>query len=298
MSDKDIITIEFIENNLNIIRSLYDSIRVIDPQRRKILLYKDGAFTEKGILCFNELDNKKMCNSCISMKALSSQKTLMRIEDIGNKVYMITSVPLQLNDKTVVVEMIKDVTDSLFYGSKVSDKNCTVNNIIEEMRAAAIKDSLTEIYNRRFIDERLPIDMKQCAKNNEPISIIMIDVDYFKEINDNFGHTTGDLVLKEFTECLRECIRRKKDWIARFGGEEFLVCIPGADEKEVLNVAERMYSNLKNKKFKHKDKEIEVTASFGVYTSRNGNISVNELLNYADEKLYKAKKYGRNRIEF
>jgi diguanylate cyclase (GGDEF)-like protein len=164
------------------------------------------------------------------------------------------------------------------------------------MKKLATKDALTGIYNRRFIDERLPIDIDICLENKEPISIIMADMDYFKRINDTFGHTTGDRVLRLFTKCIKKCMRNKKDWIARYGGEEFIICIPGASRKIALKIAKRMLDAINKKQFVHNEENINITASFGIATLYNERISAEEFLARADEKLYIAKETGRNKV--
>lgn len=294
ISDK--LTVEFIENNVNILRGLYDDLRVIDPETKKIILYNEGAYIEKEGSCFSELSKKKVCDNCISMRAINSKGTFMKIENIDGKIYLISAVPFELHDKTFVVELIKEATNTLFYGNSIIDGTHKVENIIKDMKKLATKDSLTGIYNRRFIDERLPVDMNICIDNNEPIAIIMVDMDYFKNINDTFGHTVGDFVLKEFAKNLNKAMRNKKDWIARYGGEEFLICIPGADEKIAFKIAERMLSLVNNMEINHNEEKVSITASFGIATIYDNNISTEEFINEADKKLYIAKETGRNKI--
>ncbi|GKU28382.1 GGDEF domain-containing protein [Clostridium folliculivorans] len=295
--DNDI-TIDYIENNLSIFKKLYDVIRVIDPITKRVLLYNGNTIVEKGSTCFNKIGRESICENCISIRALKDKKTYMKIESVDSKSYLITVLPIEVENKTLIVELIKEVTDSLFYGHSLDGEGCKVSNIISDLKLMTIRDSLTDIGNRRFIDETLPIDMQLCFKKDEPISIIMVDVDYFKMINDKFGHTTGDFVLKELAGCLKQCIRNKKDWIGRYGGEEFLVCIPGADEKAALEIAERMHERILKKKFIHNNEDIKVTASFGICSTVDKKITVEEFLNFADKKLYEAKNAGRNRIVF
>lgn len=295
--DKEIIE-EFLKCNTSFLKNLYDIIRIVDPLTKKVLLYDGNTVIEKGSSCFSGIGKEKVCENCISIMALKDEKTYMKIESIEGRSYLITVSPLSLKDRILIVELIKDVTDTLFYGHILDGDGCKVNNIIQDLKQMAIKDSLTDINNRRFIDDRLPLDIIKCKANAEPISIIMVDVDYFKNINDTFGHTTGDFVLREFAGCLKECIRNKRDWIGRYGGEEFLVCLPGADKKAAFDIAERMQKHIADKKFVKYGQIINVTASFGICSSSDKNITVEELLNLADKKLYEAKNSGRNRIVY
>jgi diguanylate cyclase (GGDEF)-like protein len=290
------ITIEAIEKKLNIVRHLYDTLRVIDLQNRKVLIYRSGILFEKQATCYEELGREKFCENCISMRALNDNSSFIKIESIGDKVFMITAVPVELHNRTVVVELIKDVTNSLFYGNTLQGENCKISNVINEIKEIAIKDELTDIYNRRYIRERLPLDMESSISSNKPISIIMTDIDYFKKVNDTFGHIYGDYILKQFTLRLKKCIRGEKDWIARYGGEEFLICIPEADNKIAYKIAERMRNAVSKKEMIVKDKKIQITASFGIYTIHDKSKNMEEFIDSADKKLYQAKSLGRNQI--
>jgi two-component system, cell cycle response regulator len=292
----DELTIEFVEKSASVIRGLYDELRVIDIEQKKVLLYNEGVFIEKGGSCFSEINKRRICDNCISSRAIANKNTFMKIENVDEKIYLISAIPFEFNNRTVAVELIKDVTNTLFYGNSIISGTQKVDDIINDMKELTIKDSLTGIYNRRFIDERLPSDMDICINNNEPISIIMADMDYFKNINDTFGHITGDFVLKEFSKKLKKSMRNKKDWIARYGGEEFLICIPGADEKTALKIAKRMLNLLNSKAVYFNKEKVTITASFGIATLHNKHISIEEFINKADEKLYIAKETGRNKI--
>ena len=131
------------------------------------------------------------------------------------------------------------------------------------------------------------------------LSIIMADIDYFKKVNDTYGHIAGDLTLKNVSKILLSCIKRENDWIARFGGEEFIICMPGANLEIAKKTAECMRKSIENASIKYEGKDISVTVSFGIYSLKSkGNENADDLLKYADEKLYLAKRNGRNRIEY
>jgi diguanylate cyclase (GGDEF)-like protein len=296
MNIGDELNLELIKDNIDILKKLYDVIRIVDPVTKKVLLYDEGKLIEKGSSCFSKIEKEQMCKNCISLRALKDNKTYMKLENSDDKSYLITVMPMELEDKIIIVELIKEVTDTLFYGHSLDTKGCKVNNIIQEMKQLTIKDSLTEIANRRFIDERLPVDMKICYKSKQPISIIMVDVDHFKNINDQFGHVAGDEVLREFAYGLKSCIRDKRDWIGRYGGEEFLICVPGAASEAALVIAERMKKHLEEKNFVLNGENIKITASFGICTIQDKNITMEEFLKCVDQKLYDAKNAGRNRI--
>lgn len=117
--------------------------------------------------------------------------------------------------------------------------------MIEFMSQAAVRDSLTGLYNRRYIDERLPADLRNASLKDEPLSVVFADIDFFKDkVNDTYGHPAGDIVLKEFSREVERFVRRDRDWVARFGGEEFFICSPKADLETARKVAERMRAEI------------------------------------------------------
>lgn len=170
----------------------------------------------------------------------------------------------------------------------------------EEMRVLSIKDPLTGVFNRVYLMERLPQEIKRSHRYGHPLSIIMCDIDHFKEINDEFGHAAGDQILKEFVQCLGASIRQDIDWIARYGGEEFLIVLPETELQPACWVAERLRRVVSEKIFRLKGREIRITSSFGVssfHPARDQRATFDSLMEQADEFLYEAKREGRNRVK-
>lgn len=162
----------------------------------------------------------------------------------------------------------------------------------------ASTDYLTGLMNRRAFLERLERELNRCEREISNMGIIIMDIDHFKRVNDNFGHQVGDLVLQEMSGILVK-LCRVYDFIGRYGGEEFIICLPGADKWNTYKIAERMRSTIENNKIFLSDKasSISITASFGISSVEPGQIkSADRLINEADEALYRAKDQGRNRV--
>jgi len=166
------------------------------------------------------------------------------------------------------------------------------------LRRQATRDSLTDILNRGAILEQLNTTMHLSKRNNYPFSILLIDVDFFKKINDNYGHQAGDSVLQDLAKRLEDKAR-DSDSVGRYGGEEFLVILHncGIDQLEI--VAERFRESISNHSFLldlNQFKEISVTISIGAASFEiNENMDLYELIKRADKALYESKKQGRNR---
>ena len=280
---------------------LSDITRIVDPLQKTVIQYKNKEVVIDGIHCFDFWGKNKVCDNCISMRAYNDNKTYVKIEYNKEKIYLITAVPHDLNDRRVVIEILKDITNSLLLSSYENEAvdSTGIHALIDNMNKFAYRDPLTGLYNRRYIIEKLPIDLLNATLLANEFSIIMADIDHFKLINDNYGHLAGDQALKTVAETLSGCIKRESDWIARYGGEEFLICIPGANLDFALKTSECMRKAIESTPIMYEDKMLSLTASFGVYSMKTTkNTSVDDLLKLADEKLYSAKRNGRNRVEW
>ena len=162
-----------------------------------------------------------------------------------------------------------------------------------EIKQLATTDGLTGLLNHRIFQEKLTGELKRLKRSNEPTSLILTDIDYFKKVNDSYGHPVGDLVLKGVAKIINETIR-DIDIPARYGGEEFAVILPGTDSKGVKNIAERLRKAVMDKSFSTEGKTFKVTISVGIATSPADAKSKEELIEKTDQALYRAKKNGRN----
>lgn len=158
----------------------------------------------------------------------------------------------------------------------------------------SVTDVLTGLYNRRFFLRQSESLLKFAERHDYPISIILCDIDYFKKVNDNYGHEHGDKALIAFANVLKES-SRESDITARFGGEEFIILLPQTDAKGATVLAERMRSATESLSITNGRKTVSITASFGVTTFDHTN-SIDEHIKQADTALYLAKSRGRNQV--
>ncbi|VXC57138.1 Diguanylate cyclase (GGDEF) domain-containing protein [Pseudomonas sp. 8Z] len=167
------------------------------------------------------------------------------------------------------------------------------------LREMAMLDGLTGIPNRRSFDQRFEIAHAHARREQNPLSLLMIDVDHFKKYNDFYGNLRGDQCLRDIAQALNASVRRPHDQASRFGGEEFAVLLPDTDEAGALNVAQQLQVAIEQLGVEHQASEIarRVTLSIGAATLLPTSIASQEQhLRWADEQLYRAKSEGRNRI--
>jgi len=190
---------------------------------------------------------------------------------------------------------------------KVTAANKRLLHLNKQLRKLAITDGLTQLFNRRYIDDWIQNYAITNTGSNISYSVILIDVDYFKQVNDSFGHDGGDEVLRHLATILSNC-GREKDLVGRYGGEEFIVILPGSDESEALQTAERIRALVERTSVRVSSGTVQITVSMGVSTNLNPAaildgevhpanqefVSGRALVAQADMALYAAKDGGRN----
>jgi diguanylate cyclase (GGDEF)-like protein len=191
----------------------------------------------------------------------------------------------EMNNVEMILLAIEDITE----GKKVEEK----------LKRIASLDGLTGIPNRRHFDNTINLEWRRAMRSAKPISLIIVDVDYFKNYNDIHGHLAGDSCLQKIARTIKDSIRRAGNFAARYGGEEFVVILPDTDADGAYLFAESLRQKIENLNIEHKNSKIgkNVTVSLGVSTAapKKGG-TLDELISLADKALYKAKQEGRNRV--
>jgi len=210
---------------------------------------------------------------------------LMRGLEIGINDYLLRPI-----DKNELLARVRTQIRRKRYTERLRDN---VQLSIE----AAITDGLTGLYNRRYMESHLATLAEQASGRNKPLAVLVLDIDYFKSINDTYGHDAGDDVLREFAIRVRKSIRGI-DLACRYGGEEFVIVMPETDMAVAATVAERLRRRIATEPFPiaQGQRAIDVTISIGIAALEGANDSSAQLLKRADQALYRAKRDGRNRV--
>ncbi|MDR2599712.1 MAG: diguanylate cyclase [Oscillospiraceae bacterium] len=204
--------------------------------------------------------------------------------------------------------------DSLMQDQIITEEEITILRSVSLMMANVVKrylmkienkkvylDGLTGIYNRRYFDETMVKVIGSLARAGGELSVMMIDIDYFKKYNDTYGHDAGDVCLIKIAEVLSKCVMRTEDFVARYGGEEFVVVLPNTDEAGAIAIAEKIIESIHASNIEHKASEVSthITASIGVATGKVTEFSAADpFIKRADEMLYKSKQNGRDQYTF
>jgi len=166
-----------------------------------------------------------------------------------------------------------------------------------QLELLSVTDALTQIPNRHCFEHRLVAEWSRAARDAQPLSVLIIDLDHFKKINDTYGHPFGDRCLTAAAQALRATLLRGSDVLARYGGEEFAVLLPGADAEAARSVAERLLASVGDVELMHEGKPVRLACSIGVSTLVPAALtSPSSAVSQADKALYVAKQQGRNRV--
>lgn len=190
----------------------------------------------------------------------------------------------------------RDVTSKVLLEENVRRENKGLKTSISMLKAIVNIDSLTGLYNRRFLDEQVDVLWETAIRDEEKLAVYMLDFDHFKKFNDIYGHQAGDLALKKVAKQLNKSFMKSTDFVARYGGEEFIIITVGMNENRVQKYAKTIVQRIRDLKIPHQESETGfLTVSLGYFiTSPNVNENPQLAINQADKALYKSKKSGRN----
>lgn len=205
-----------------------------------------------------------------------------------------------------VVHVVRDaqgeVESLIGFMFDISERKKTEAQLIEmqkELEALSFKDALTGIANRRMFDSVMEMEWANARRSNHPLGLVMVDIDYFKQYNDCYGHLQGDACLRRVARALASAATRSADFVARFGGEEFALVLPGADVAAAMKVAERCRSLIFKEQIVHGKSPVShiLTISMGVGAIVPGHQdAITDFIEAVDRRLYQAKQHGRNAI--
>jgi diguanylate cyclase (GGDEF)-like protein len=199
--------------------------------------------------------------------------------------------------RTGIVELQESNANLKKLVRNLEESNRTILKVNKKLSKLALKDPHTGVYNRRYLQETLEKELSLAKRHSQSVSVIMMDIDYFKAINDVYGHACGDLVLKQFTKTLKKAIRRY-DTIFRFGGEEFVIISPRTDRATGLILAKRLLKTIHAHRFGYRGNVIKLKLSMGVVSYPEDGLVIRgfDLVYLADQVLNKVKEYGGNQV--
>ena len=245
-----------------------------------------------------EMDGVALCKAVRNMQ-LDGYVYALLLTARDSKEHIIAGLEAGADDYLIKPVHEPELIARLNAGRRILNLEHSLRVANQRNRILSITDALTGTYNRRYLMEQLPRELERCRRYAYPLSVLMCDVDHFKEINDARGHAAGDEVLQQFAARAQKSIRTNSDWVARYGGEEFLVVLPETAHEGAVSVAEKIRTLISSTPFTTRAGDAVVTASFGVASTGSSgpdiSLKVDALIRTADECLYRSKHEGRDR---
>jgi diguanylate cyclase (GGDEF)-like protein len=244
------------------------------------------------------LSNGHHINSPSRLLSKNAAKTL---QSFG--VLTAVVIPIHINDVFWGFALFGDMRNERYFEDDIIEMLRVATFLFANVfiRTEVDYDALTGIYNRRFFDNNMKRVISLLSRSSSLLSIMMIDIDFFKRYNDKYGHLEGDKCLKIVAQTLSQSIKRANDFVARYGGEEFIVILPNTDEQGARLIADKLLGNIRNCNIRHEQNDAAdcVTISIGVTTGKvTCTHKADDFVRKADELLYKSKQGGRNRYSF
>lgn len=243
---------------------------------------------------FADFDPLRLCSQLRSFDRTRFLPIILLAND-GEDDLIVRGLELGINDYLVRPADRQELTARLRTQVRRKRYNDHLRRSVAQTIEMAVTDPLTGLYNRRYLDSHLQTLFERATARRRPLSLMIVDIDRFKSVNDAFGHDGGDEVLREFARRLKKNMRGI-DLACRFGGEEFVVVMPDTEGEVAVNVAERVCAEIANTLFTIRGENLQVTVSAGISSLEAGADSVQDLLKRADLGLYDAKSGGRNRV--
>jgi diguanylate cyclase (GGDEF)-like protein/PAS domain S-box-containing protein len=269
----------------------------IGPQIENLLGWSPSSWVsvENWAERIHAEDRDEVVNFCVaqSQAGIDHEADYRALTKDGDYVWIRDVVHVVRNEEGRVDSLVGFMFD-ISERKKTEEKLLSLQKELEDL---SFKDGLTGVANRRMFDSIMEVEWGNAKRNNQPLSLIMLDIDYFKQYNDQYGHIQGDECLKRVGKTLNSAGTRPRDFFARFGGEEFVLVLPETDEKSAKLVAERCRSLIFKEQIPHEKSQVSqiLTVSLGVGTiipSHSGKPI--EFIEEVDKQLYKAKQKGRN----
>lgn len=284
------------------IRNAEGSLTYINPKISKVLGYKPEEFrknwkkyltehpTNKEVILkseFQKLRGKHIKPYSMEIKNKSGEKIWLEVHeapvlDLTGNVVKYHGLAIDYTARKAEQEKKEQLIHELL-------------DLKKKLEVSVRTDPLTDLPNRRGLAEKLEYEKIRFDRSKNPFTIIIGDIDHFKEINDTFGHDAGDQILTDIARMLKDN-SRKQDIVSRWGGEEFIILLPETDLGNGAILAEKLRNKIEKETFVYQDKEIPVTLSFGLSVFNQKSLEIDDVIKQADKCLYEAKNSGRNKV--
>lgn len=275
---------EEIRGKIGLIEEMYDFIRIVDPVNKSSIIIKTNEIKKNNGICYDFWERESACSNCISMRAYNKKDTFIKIEYISNKIFLMTATPLLVDGKIYILEMLKDISENGRIFSTKNSYNLDMYTMINEVNDKFIIDEASGVYNRQYIDERLPVDINNCNTHGYELSVIKISIDYLKAIAYKYGEEIKNKIIRDFIKLVRNLIISNSDWIGRYNTDSFFIVLNSTDKEHAMNFTGKINNLVNEFAFKYNDINIKISLSTKIYCVKDENIDVEKILEDINNK--------------
>lgn len=275
------------------VNQIFENCRIVDITNNVVCSYIDGRIISTSEKCYCIWGSNKTCSNCITHSAYMEKKQKVKLHYQNDKVELIVAVPVTIGEKEYVLELIKDITDSLVVRDKYHTENSSIFQLINDFNQLAVMDPFTNLYNKKYVEKQIQEDMQEAVTKEETFVLAMIDIDNFKKVNDTFGHSAGDAVISQLVQIIHKHTDEHNCWAARYGGDEFLLAFHGEPLILVNEYCDNIIEEIHRETFRTDDRTFQVSITIGIYEYNPLIDNHKTLLDKVDSMMYQNKKHKK-----
>lgn len=277
------------------VNQIFDNNRIVYIDNHIICKYINGKVIQTKEKCYSIWEQDEICTNCTSHQAFIEQKQIIKLQYFKNNILLVISVPIYINEAPYVLELMKDITESMVFHDSIHHENCELRNLINRLNVISDKDPFTDLFNKKYIDKQIKEDIRNAKEKNENYVLSLIDIDKFKNVNDTYGHIYGDIVIKDIVSVIHKYTDGRDCWAARYGGDEFLLVFRNETYENVQSFCKLITYEINNKSYSRDNKNFQITVSIGIYQFNPRMDTYETLIDNVDAKMYEDKrKYNNN----
>jgi len=275
---------------LDLMRIDHDVVRLVNPVEQRVC--GGSGSEEERTVCSELWGHCERCENCTSLRALQKKSQAYKVEILKKRTFLVFSRYMEIDGRACVAEIVSDITDQLVLDSDQKDQ---ISRIITNYNYLLITDPLTGVYNRRFLDEHFLPSLKCCHDPHLTVNLAFIDLDDFKHINDRYGHSAGDRLLKDaagfWKLYFNSRTRGKEQLVVRFGGDELLIIAAGISCRTFREEIDRAYARMQKICYYSDTVQIPFSLTFGISSTEElgEDWTWDMLINRADRRMYDEK---------
>jgi len=277
-----------VREKLFILDNMYDVMRIIDPINKNVINISNEQNIKYKSKCYEFLNRGTICKNCISMRVDIEKDTFIKLEYVQNGIVLIIATYITINEVIYIVEIIKNIAGQKSNLLNNNFDSC-VKDMIDNLNEKVIREELTGTYNRTYVESRLSVDFNNSVVNKNALSIIMVDIGEFHNINDKHGNYICKEFFKEVSKLINESVEEDSYWIGRYSEDKYIIVLNNIDKEEACNISNKIRYLLKDIPLKDSNEIMKLDIKLEIYCSENEIVDIRSILVNLEQRIRKEK---------